>query len=118
MIFPTIMLWVWMAAQHPKGNPSWDDPNSFYHWQVAPAEHVIEIRTKRHVRNVKLEDCASDYDGFYCGNPPKLAMNLCRLSERKIGEKRTDSAVFTICESVTREIWIDGQRWGVLKESK
>lgn len=103
MIFPTIMFWVWMAAQCPSSSGYWwihGDPHT-YKCPVAPiefkstahglvrrveentlAEHVIEIRTKQECHTIS----------------------------------QTERSIHSGCGPI-REIWIDGVKFGVLRES-
>ena len=120
MSIASIVAWLWMAAQ--SGNVSVKintDGDSVYRVPVmqdarpinppAPAEHVIEIRTKR-VASGRINYCRPVRDG-------RLENQECGSVSVKIG-----CPVGAICtlasERVTHEIWIDNVRWGILKESE
>ena len=71
-----------------------------------PGEHVIEIRTKRETtakvcrewpETNTIVGCECPYDTTEVKHPSNFAAQ---------------------CIRVTREVWIDGQKWGVLKETE
>lgn len=136
MSIATVVAWLWMAAQ--SGNIPWDqDVCRTYEWIVedgngktsveglpfcpiiaeghsgpadfkwkilhkVPAEHVIEIRTRHEDAEPKYWDQAA-----------------CPAGKETVWEPTNDPRFKqSICARVTREIWVDGVKWGVLKESE
>src|SRR5262249_18632189 len=111
MMIPIAILWMWMAQQSEKVTVACDNgvtmmipigqvvpSNKIAGDAKCPADHLIEIRTKRAHREVK--------NWHECGDGDTLGSN-------------TSTTTPYTCWSVeTRELWIDGQRWGTIKYSE
>jgi hypothetical protein len=67
-----------------------------------PLEHVIEIRTKRERKEIKC-------------TPAQSNITICDGCPEGFGWDYGDM-FRDYCVRVTREVWIDGRRWGVLQE--
>ncbi len=98
----TIVLWLGMQAQAPTSGlvryPT--DPVAM----VEGREHVFEIRTKRHwTGRTKYCYPAHGIEKERCGYKPREEL-YCPNGARCSSEER-----------VTRELWIDNQRIGVIK---
>jgi len=82
-----------------------------------PAEHVIEIRTQLEEYRACMETAIKRCDKF-CD---KLDLKTFPLKEVDqfikchTCEDRASVEGATCSQRVTREVWIDGTRWGVLK---
>lgn len=73
------------------------------------AEHVIEIRTKRDEAHPQ---CPATWVNF------DETAKACKCPTGYPLVIEGDAALSSVdCIRVTREIWIDGKKWGVLKES-
>lgn len=158
MIFPTIMFWVWLATQQPHAiklhcdtsvqphettfsvgginDPCFaEDENGNLQrgsFKPAPAEHVIEIRTKREDKKDAIGEekpapsSCNVSDGTYlvCITEPVTHWH-CADADHVLEGGFDELAYWDVshpnkpyCIRVTREIWIDGHRWGVLKEGQ
>lgn len=99
MSLPSIVFWVWMTAQQPSAQlPSCTSGKMpcMYH-NPAPAEHVIEVRTKRGLPDAK---CIAQIKSVV----PEWSPEAAEIALKKCSPRPT------------REIWIDGVKWGVLRE--
>ena len=118
MNIAAVVAWMWMAAQQANAVAACKaDPNCMVaqtitvtdttdHAVKPYSEHVIEIRTKRHATG-KVRACYYLTTG-QVGDPCEII------------EKPTYCPSGASCQDLydeTREIWIDGKRFGVLKES-
>src|SRR6266568_39426 len=107
----------WLQAEDSDGRkaqlPIQCDPLDSHdpHWTnchvvppVAPAEHVIEIRTRRH--------------RIPCGPHVNDCTEKIGCAPDDYIQWFNEENVFACTGYTSREVWIDGVRWGTLKETE
>lgn len=86
--------------------------DNLWHRYTPPAEHVIEIKTVREDHGTAKDKRTLGLGGSpYCDKPDDSLEYTDQCKENIC----TSMYIAPHCVKLTRELWIDGVRWGVVK---